>query len=145
MEPLKSANPKLAIIVLNWNCWQNTVEYLENVLRNHYTNYQIIVVDNNSQNKSIDYIKAWAEGKLGECINRDNPLRDLSFPPVHKPIPYVYYTIQEAEKGGQPDKEKALEDAARNNKSITTQYPLILIQTGENLGFVGTAWTSPIV
>jgi len=130
-------NPKVSIIILNWNGWQDTIECLESVLRNNYTNYQVIVIDNNSSDCSMDYIKAWAEGELNVRINPDNSLRDLSYPPVRKPIPYVYYSKEEAEKGGNPEKEKELEKTIRNNNTVTMQSPLIFIQTGSNLGFAG--------
>lgn len=144
--------PKVYIILLNYNGWADTVECLESVLRNDYPNYQVIVVDNNSPNNSIEYIKAWAEGKLNVWVKPDHSLRHLSFPPVRKPIPYVYYTREEAERGGNRDLENILKLKLLNAKKGTngifnqssiqsvnysTQYPLILIQTGENLGFAG--------
>ena len=51
--------PKVYIIILNYNGWQDTIECLESVLRNDYPNYQVIVVDNGSPNNSMEYIKAW--------------------------------------------------------------------------------------
>jgi len=55
--------PKIAIIILNWNGWKDTIECLESVFRNTYPNYQVIVVDNGSSDDSMENIKAWAEGK----------------------------------------------------------------------------------
>lgn len=128
-------NTKIYIIILNYNGWADTIECLESVLRNNYPNYQVIVLDNNSPNNSMEYIKAWAEGKLDVWVNPTNPLRKLSYPPVPKPIPYVYYNREEAEKGGNPQIEKKLE--GQIPEGITTKYPLVFIQTGENLGFAG--------
>ena len=54
---------KVYIIILNYNGWKDTIECLESVLRNDYPNYQVIVVDNGSPNNSIEYIKAWVEGR----------------------------------------------------------------------------------
>ena len=54
---------KVAVIILNYNNWQDTIECLESVLRNDYPNYQVIFVDNGSPNNSMEYIKAWAEGR----------------------------------------------------------------------------------
>lgn len=127
--------PKVAIIILNYNAWADTIECLESVLRNDYPNYQVIVVDNNSLNNSMEYIKAWAGGKLDVWVKPDYPLRYLSFPPVKKPIPYVFSSREEAEKGGNLDIENSLEN--KIPEGITTKYPLILIQTGDNLGFAG--------
>jgi len=126
---------KIYIITLNYNGWADTIECLESVLRNDYHDYQVIVLDNNSPNNSIEYIKAWAEGKLDVWVNPYCTLRRLSYPPVPKPIPYVYYNREEAEKGGNLDIEKQLE--GKIPEGITTKYPLVFIQTGENLGFAG--------
>ncbi|MEM2073509.1 MAG: glycosyltransferase family 2 protein [Nitrososphaeria archaeon] len=114
--------PKVAIIILNWNGWRDTIECLESVFRIDYPNYQVIVCDNNSTDGSMEYIKAWAEGRLDVFIPQSNPLRYLSFPPVPKPIPYIQYQRVEAEAGGFTE-----DDDKR----------LILIQNGENLGFAG--------
>jgi GT2 family glycosyltransferase len=127
--------PKVYIILINYNGWADTIECLESVLRNDYPNYQVIVVDNNSPNNSIEYLKAWAEGKLDVWVNSDNPLRNLSFPLVPKPIPYIYYTREEAEKGGSPEIEEELKN--KIPKHITSKYPLVFIQSGGNLGFAG--------
>jgi len=125
--------PKTYIIILNYNGWADTIECLENVLRNNYSNYQVIVIDNNSPDNSMEYIKAWAEGKLNVWVNSDHSLRQLSFPPVQKPIPYVYYNCKEAENGGNSELEKKLEKEIP--EGITTKYPLVFIQTGHNGGF----------
>ena len=93
--------PKVAIIILNWNGWKDTLECLESVFRNTYPNYQVIVVDNGSTDGSMEKIKAWADGKQDVLTPEPtHPLYHLSHPPVKKPIPYMYYTREEAEKGG---------------------------------------------
>jgi len=119
-------NPKTYIIILNYQTWADTIECLESVLRNDYLNYQIIVIDNNSPNDSMHYIKDWADGKLyvrPEPEKSDNSLRHLSHPPSSKPLPYVFYTKEEAEKGG------------NKNLELKCKNPLILIQTNYNGGF----------
>jgi len=49
--------PSVAIIILNWNNWQDTVECLESLSQIDYPNYQIIVVDNGSNNDSVPQIR----------------------------------------------------------------------------------------
>jgi len=137
--------PKVAIIILNWNGWKDTIECLESVFRNTYSNYQVIVVDNGSTDGSIEKIKAWADGKQ-EVLTPEptHSLYHLSHPPVKKPIPYIYYTREEAEKGGNVELEEKVtkewqEQRKSNSKEFnpTSAYPLTFIQTGENLGFAG--------
>ncbi len=41
MMELKEAWPKVAIIVLNWNGWRDTIEGLESLRQSAYPNYQI--------------------------------------------------------------------------------------------------------
>jgi len=137
--------PKVAIIILNWNGWKDTIECLESVFRNTYPNYQIIVVDNGSTDGSMEKIKAWAEGKQ-EVLTPEptHPLYHLSHPSIEKPIPYIYYNREETEKGGNIKLEEKITkewqgQRKSNSKELTptSTYPLIFIQTGENLGFAG--------
>lgn len=114
---------KVYIILLNYNGWKDTIECLESVLKNDYENYQIIVVDNDSPNNSMEYIINWAEGKQEVIYDENSQLKHLSQPFEPKPLEYVYYRKEEALKGG--DKEKEL----------SYKNPLIFIQSGENGGF----------
>ncbi|MFC4769941.1 glycosyltransferase family 2 protein [Effusibacillus consociatus] len=113
---------KIYILILNWNGWKDTIECLETVFRNDHPNYQVIVCDNQSQDDSLDYIKAWAEGRLETLMWESEELRYLTFPPVAKPIHYIEYDRKNAEAGGNSQDENV---------------PLILIQNGANLGFAG--------
>ncbi|BDZ71822.1 glycosyltransferase family 2 protein [Methanobacterium petrolearium] len=58
-------NPNVTIIILNWNGWQDTIECLESVFQNDYPNYNVIVVDNDSKDDSVNRIKKY-------CSNRTN-------------------------------------------------------------------------
>ena len=125
---------KVGIIILNWIGWKDTIECLESIFRIDYSNYQVIVVDNNSPNNSMEHIKAWAEGNQ-EVLTPEplHPLYHLSHPPVQKPIPYIEYDRKSAEAGGLPEREKLLYDKLPKH----IPHPMILIETGENLGFAG--------
>lgn len=114
---------KIYIIVLNYNGWKDTIECLESVLKNDYENYQIIVVDNESPNNSMDKIMDWAEGKQEVVYEDNSQLKHLSQPFKKKPLKYVFYTKDEALKGGIKEKEEQYKN------------PLIFIQSGENGGF----------
>jgi len=137
--------PKITIIILNWNGWEDTIECLESVFRNTYPNYQVIVVDNSSTNGSMEKIKAWAEGKQKVLTPEPfHPLYYLSHPIVKKPISYICYIRKKAERGGDITLEEKVtkewqERRKTNSKELnpTSPYPLIFIQTGENLGFSG--------
>lgn len=56
--------PKVIIIILNWNGWEDTLECLESIYQNKYTNFQVIVVDNGSEDDSIKRIQEYCSGKI---------------------------------------------------------------------------------
>ena len=134
LEPcmsLAGERPRVYVVILNYNGWADTIECLENVLRLAYANYQIVLVDNASQNGSVENIKLWAEGKLNVCRGNHNSLRHLSHPPLDKPVPLIEYDHQTAERGG----DAALE--SRHRSQSPACEPIILINSGGNLGFAG--------
>jgi hypothetical protein len=61
---MKDKNPKVSIIILNWNGWEDTIECLESLYKITYPNYEVIVVDNGSTNDSLKQIK--------KVINKNN-------------------------------------------------------------------------
>jgi len=70
--------PKVAIIILNWNGWRDTIECLESILKEeNYPNYEILVVDNGSQDNSVSQIEQWARDKgLPICIQQQQQLSE---------------------------------------------------------------------
>ncbi len=107
------------VIVLNWNGWRDTIECLESVFRLKNSGFRVIVCDNASSDASLSQIKRWAAGEIDAgCANPQ--LSRFIDPPVSKPIRYVELTRVEAESG-----------------SASYDAPLILVQTGGNLGFAG--------
>ena len=51
----------VGIVVLNYKNWQDTLECIEHIFRNEYDNYQLIIVDNYSQNNSLAHIRMWLQ------------------------------------------------------------------------------------
>ncbi|MDP4145743.1 MAG: glycosyltransferase [Bacillota bacterium] len=102
--------PKVYIILLNWNGWADTIECIESIYGNNYPNYQVVIVDNDSSDASLDKIKLWAESKN---------------------IPSIEYDYAEAINGGNIHKEIALNKSSAHD----TEIPLVMIKSGRNLGF----------
>lgn len=117
-----SADPKVYVLILNWNGWEDTLECLESVFRQNYRNYQVIVCDNGSANDSLAQIRSWANGELDARVPSNSLLERLSCPPVSKPIPFVEHDRADAEAGA---------------SGADCDASLVLIQTGANLGFAG--------
>ncbi len=124
---------KVYIIGLNYKGWKDTIECLESIFRQKYKNYQVIVVDNNSEDGSYEYIKRWANGEFELFIPDENPLKSLVYPPIKKPLSIECLT------GKKFEKTQCLIKNSLNIGEVepTTSEPLILIQSTENLGYAG--------
>ncbi len=99
-------SPNVAIIILNWNGWKNTLECLESLYQIDYLTFEVFLVDNGSKDDSVEKIIDYAAGK----IRVDSKFFQYNL--VNKPLNLI--------KPNTP---------SRFNKE------LILIQNKENLGF----------
>lgn len=110
----------VTVILLNWNSWKDTIECLESLYQINYPNYNVILVDNNSLDDSLNKIKEYCNGKIE--ITSDF----FEYNPDNKPIEVIEYT------------EKEIENMTINNDEIKTQIPnkqLIIIKNNKNHGF----------
>jgi GT2 family glycosyltransferase len=112
---------RVYVVIVNWNGWGDTIECLESVMRLEDVHFRVVVCDNDSSDGSLEHIADWARGSLNANVSYGTPLRYRSYPPVNKPLVMEEYRRQEAEIGGRQD----------------TDPQLVLIRTGENLGFAG--------
>jgi hypothetical protein len=106
---------KIAIILLNYNSWLDTLECLESLLKQQ-TDYSatIFVVDNSPENESVNEIKNWAKGKKNEKLEFIYP--EITSPSAIKPISIQYL----------------LEDDLNQSELIEN---IILIKAKTNSGF----------
>lgn len=112
--------PKVSIIILNWNGWEDTIECLESLYQITYPNYEVIVVDNGSKDSSVKKIKEYCHGQMKVQS------KFFIYNPNNKPIKIIEYTREEAEAGG--DKEREFENAPSNKK-------LTIIKNEKNYGY----------
>jgi len=73
-------NPRVSIIILNWNGWEDTVECLESVYQINYPNFDVILVDNASEDNSLKKIRNYC------CGNLKVESRFFKYNPKNKPI-----------------------------------------------------------
>lgn len=105
-------NIKVVIIILNWNGWQDTIECLESVYQIDFPNFNVVLVDNNSQDDSLENIQAYCSGELKIESNF------FDYNATNKPL-----TVMEYIKNEIPSNIKSPD--------------LILIKNKENYGFPG--------
>jgi len=112
-----SGEKNLAIVILNWNKWQDTLECLTSLTESTYQNFTIILIDNGSTDNSAEKIRAWATGKISVSVG--------PFPhkAETKPFPIIEYNYSQIKR----ENGNFLESKGTNN--------LILIKNDLNVGF----------
>lgn len=68
----KETPPKIAIIILNWNGFRDTIECLESLRQTTYSNYEVVVVDNASDGNDAAILKERFEGYIHLIENEEN-------------------------------------------------------------------------
>jgi len=57
-------NKKLAVVVLTWNDWKNTIECLESIFNSSFQNFDVVLVDNNSDEIHLKKINEWSKNNI---------------------------------------------------------------------------------
>lgn len=90
-------NQSVAIVVVNWNGWRHTLEFLESVFQSDYPTYRIFICDNDSQDGSVERIQDWARG--AQASESENPeMLEYSAPPIPKPVDLLIVDEQEIDQ-----------------------------------------------
>ena len=113
---------RVCIVIVNWNGARDTIECLETLVRVTHQDRQIVVCDNASSDSSIEKIQKWAGGDLAADIVQGSITRQLLQTPRVSPLPIVTVDREVAEKVLDP---------------AILETPLLLVRTGDNLGFAG--------
>jgi GT2 family glycosyltransferase len=74
---MKSKKHSVAVVILTWNDWSNTIECLGSLFKNNYSNFDIILIDNNSEQFHYNKILDWCYKKKIH-INFINKKRKIS-------------------------------------------------------------------
>ncbi len=120
----RRAWPHVAIVVLNWNRCEDTLECLGSLQRLRYPSYQIIVVDNGSTDGSAEKITAWAKD------NAVNVPVVLNYSPGTPSVVWPDESERNVEGGGMPI------GRARDER-LLARGRVTIIRLGANLGFAG--------
>jgi GT2 family glycosyltransferase len=107
----------VAIILVNWNGWRDTIDCIESCLALEGAEIRIVVCDNSSEDGSVEKIKDWASGHDPHWRDPESPVF-LARPRLPRGV--VTIDVADAEY-----------DTSENGAE------LVIIRTGENLGFAG--------
>lgn len=114
--------PKVSIILINWNGWRDTIPCLDSVFQISYGNYDVIMVDNGSEDESLEAIRSYVDGEVTQKLS--NETRDFATGPIKS----IHYSRQEAELGGVAKKEQSLSTFPPNRR-------LRIISNDTNTGY----------
>lgn len=115
---MSEGRPRVGIILLNWNGWQDTIECLESLYRLDYPVFSTIIVDNGSTNDSVPRIMEWVRNYRGRSDAMTLSLSVLS----HE---------------GHSSTPSLTDDhvAAFRTSHTGHQHTIVIVRSVENLGF----------
>jgi len=120
------SHKKVAIIILNYKGWLDTVECLDSLFKNEYKNFVLLIVDNYSNNYSVENIENWLKRKREFKINNFLASYDYSEKYI---LPTKYTKLQCTNQNG--------EIFFTQDKSYSKIYNIFLIESDANYGYSG--------
>jgi len=126
--------PKVYVLLVNWNGVVDSIECLSSIIRSSYMNYEIILVDNNSSDHSLEIIEEWASNNLNYLMNNGVNLLELPEYNHSNNISCYLYSSDQVKLGFESNN---LPNTSSNNKSrkLDKNIKLHLIASNENKGF----------
>lgn len=118
MNPM---NPEVAVIILNWNGWEDTVECLESLYQINYPRYHVVLVDNHSTDDSLEKITSYCEGHIKP------ESKFYRFSSDNKPVKIFRYSRNDTE-----DLSNKIPEAY---SELHSNRRMILVENDENSGF----------
>jgi len=140
--------PKVAIIILNWNGFNDTRECLESLKSIHYCNYEIILVDNNSQGNEYQILKEKYKGFVNWFIKNDYNLGfaggNNSGIQIALKNNFDYILLLNNDTVVEPDFLNKLVENGEKNKNIGILTPKIIYYSNKNLIWSAGGYISKI-
>jgi GT2 family glycosyltransferase len=72
LQKRNDSNPPVCVVILNYKKWQDTVDCLESVFHSTYDNFRVFVIDNDSQNESMQNLRKWADNRFPQFSKEAN-------------------------------------------------------------------------
>src|SRR2546427_1307343 len=112
-KPPTWSAPKVAILVLNWNGWADTIDCLDSLSQISYPNFALVVVDNGSTDNSVIRISEHIRSALG-------------------------FMPRDPEATSQPlSSLRAGSSILLDGHSVVCRSPIFLLVNQKNLGYAG--------
>jgi GT2 family glycosyltransferase len=115
------ASARVAIVLVNWNGWRECIECIDSVLDQAHRNFHVFIVDNDSQDLSIERIVAWCS----------TPYAD---PDWRRQSGVARYTDQSRLAGVA---HRVVNHVDHALSSVVDSCRVTIVRSGGNLGFAG--------
>lgn len=117
IEEIRCSSRAVAIILVNWNGWRDSIACIESCLALNHQEYRIVLCDNASSDGSVERILSWGLGESNFDRDVTSPVR-ITVP--RRPRGVALLARHEAERGCDGNGAE-----------------LLIVETGDNLGFAG--------
>jgi GT2 family glycosyltransferase len=124
--------PKCAVVILNWNGRKFLEQFLPSVVLSTYSNHEIIVVDNNSADDSIDFLKTHYPN-IRIIQNAGNWGFAKGYNEALKQINSDYYVLLNSDVEVTPNWLQPMVELLESDPSIAACQPKILSYYNKNL------------
>jgi GT2 family glycosyltransferase len=121
MSPQLSVSRRVAVVIVNWNGWRECTECLDSLLAQNHRNFHVFVVDNDSQDDSVEHITAWCEAPRWD-------------PAWRRQVGVEYLSDR---LGSTPIGFRVAQRADHGLPTPSSDCQLTLVRAGGNLGFAG--------
>lgn len=126
---------KVYIILVNYKKYKDTIECLESIYNNGYSNFDVLLVDNSPEDDSHENIEKWLHNEYG---NVESSFPDLVYPLNNKQISYLKISEDEiANSKERFDSQFILVRAVNRGFAAANNIALkYLINNGEENSFI---------
>jgi GT2 family glycosyltransferase len=111
--------PRVAVLILNWNGWKDTIECLASVFRLSFDDFVVVLCDNASTDGSVERIREWSGSPHRTDLAPPGRYSQLPGRELPEVIPMAELTRDQAEAG----------------TPLPRDARLIVVHNGGNLGF----------
>jgi GT2 family glycosyltransferase len=124
--------PKVAIVILTWNGRKFLEQFLPSVVLSTYSNHEIIVVDNNSDDDSVDFLKT-NYPNIRIIQNAGNWGFAKGYNEALKQVSSDYYVLLNSDVEVTPNWLEPMVDLLESDPSIAACQPKILSYHNKNI------------
>jgi len=137
----KNNTPLVSVIIVTWNNIKDIESCIESILSQDYSNFNIIVVDNNSSDNTVGLIKAKFPGVILICLNNNIFLTGGNNTGIRYALNKFdseYIIALNPDTKSDPNLISILVQTASKNEKIGAVGPKVLFSNSTNEGYINS-------